>query len=179
MSRRSFIYFIGPKDGPVKIGFSINPFERRADLQTGNHSDLFIFGLMPGDESDERELHARFSESSIRGEWFQLTDDLRQFINDKTTPVSEEVWCGPGKIGRFRKPNQTSITGNKLSDKILAAVSASPSGLSRTEISDSVFRKNVPCREIQHAINNLVSLSLVERRTVPTGGRDKELLVAQ
>jgi hypothetical protein len=67
-----FVYFIqAGHDGPIKIGFAVDPAERLAMLQTGNHVELFLAAAMPGGIDLEQELHARFAEGRIRGEWFR------------------------------------------------------------------------------------------------------------
>lgn len=66
------IYFIQQgTDGPIKIGFAAD-CERRLDaLQTGNPHDLHLLAVMGGDINREKELHQRFAEGNLRGEWFQ------------------------------------------------------------------------------------------------------------
>jgi Meiotically up-regulated gene 113 len=66
-----FVYFIQAGDtGPVKIGLANEPETRTRTLQTGNHRELHLRHVIPGDEGIERQLHDRFREARIRGEWF-------------------------------------------------------------------------------------------------------------
>jgi hypothetical protein len=68
-----FVYFIqeGPH-GPVKIGKANHPLKRMSDLQTGNPEQLHLRHVVPGDRLLEKQLHHRFREARIRGEWFGL-----------------------------------------------------------------------------------------------------------
>jgi hypothetical protein len=74
------IYFIS--DGEyVKIGYTNgNPLERLASLQTGNARLLKVLHTMPGSLSEEQALHQRFHHLRACGEWFELTDEIQQFI---------------------------------------------------------------------------------------------------
>ena len=68
-----FIYFIqSAAQGPVKIGIANDPIKRMRDLQTGNPAVLHLRHVVPGDRDLEKELHHRFREARIRGEWFGL-----------------------------------------------------------------------------------------------------------
>ena len=74
------IYFIMQDNQYVKIGYSgtdegVN--RRLSALQTGNPANLSLYSTEHGDEDRERQLHKRFKDSRIRGEWFNLTQDIR------------------------------------------------------------------------------------------------------
>jgi hypothetical protein len=78
--REGFVYFVQADDGPIKIGYSRNVRARLAALQVNTHLSLRLLGSMPGGEILEAQLHARFSEDRIRGEWFAASTDLLGFI---------------------------------------------------------------------------------------------------
>jgi hypothetical protein len=66
-------------------------------------------------------------------------------------------------------------TGNKNSDRILAALRvASEKGLTKEQITAAVFKRNVPCFDIDEALRLLHSLKLAHRAKEKTGGRDRE-----
>jgi len=69
----SYVYFIrAGKHGPIKIGKSVNPQMRMAELQTGNLRLLRIVGLIPNASFEvEQDLHRRFDKFGIRGEWYK------------------------------------------------------------------------------------------------------------
>jgi hypothetical protein len=66
-----FVYFIQHGDyGPVKIGVAADPEQRRRELQTGNPEQLAIRATVPGGRTLEVDLHRRFKDWHIQGEWF-------------------------------------------------------------------------------------------------------------
>lgn len=73
LEKPSFVYFIQQGEGPVKIGRAKSPLLRLSQLQTGNPTELALRYVVPGDQALERELHTRFREARIRGEWFGLS----------------------------------------------------------------------------------------------------------
>lgn len=67
-----YVYAIqarGP-EGPVKIGFSRDPWKRLRELQTGCPDELRLLAVEPNSvPEDERRYHASIG-APIRGEWF-------------------------------------------------------------------------------------------------------------
>ena len=74
------VYFIGNNNGQVKIGYSKNPASRLSALQTASPYPLKILALKSGGTEVEADLHKRFSESRLEGEWFRLTTRLEAEI---------------------------------------------------------------------------------------------------
>lgn len=84
------IYFVAcPGAGAVKIGHAekrsyltddASAFERVSGLQVGCPLELKLLATCEGGKSEEAALHLRFAAHRIRGEWFQLTDELRTHI---------------------------------------------------------------------------------------------------
>jgi hypothetical protein len=66
----------------VKIGFSANPEDRLAALQTAHPRKLLLVGFMPGSLAEEKFLHEKFSHLRLNGEWFSISDDLMDYIED-------------------------------------------------------------------------------------------------
>lgn len=83
------IYFIQQHNESlaVKIGYTASdePEGRLRSLQTGNPSELTVLGTMPGTAADERELHRRFANFRLVGEWFRPVPQLLLFINQATS----------------------------------------------------------------------------------------------
>lgn len=82
------VYFIArsewPENGePVKIGIARDVAQRLRNLQTGSPEDLFLLGTMVGGKAAESDIHRRFRECHIRGEWFSMCPELREFIKAK------------------------------------------------------------------------------------------------
>ena len=60
-----------PRNGYTKIGRSIKPKAREKTLQ-GEDPETEIIALWNSPKSTEKDLHNKFSEKRIRGEWFDL-----------------------------------------------------------------------------------------------------------
>lgn len=76
------IYFIQPaRGGPVKIGWTeASVAQRVRDLQVGNPEELYLRHWMAGDRYVEKDLHVRFADWRLRGEWFIPNEDMaREF----------------------------------------------------------------------------------------------------
>lgn len=83
--QRSKVYFIREGgDGPVKIGVSSWVEKRLRTLQTANSEELFLLGVIVGDEKVETEIHKRFEKYLKRGEWYypdpKLLGEIRTIL---------------------------------------------------------------------------------------------------
>ena len=70
------VYVIGHKnrpDLPVKIGKANSVTKRMSELQTSHYTELEILFVIPGYSKLEKELHNRYWQYHVRGEWFDLT----------------------------------------------------------------------------------------------------------
>jgi hypothetical protein len=80
------VYFVqcNGLDGPIKIGYVSSPDNlamRMRDLQVGNPYPLAVVGtIKDASFEDECELHHKFEEYSIRGEWFESSKALKMYI---------------------------------------------------------------------------------------------------
>ncbi len=98
----SVVYFItAHKSRKVKIGYARNLKSRMATLQTGNHSPLKVLHTLPGGAGLEAQLHGRFSDDRIQGEWFRLSDRIREFIFQTGGP-----WLAPAGSFKVREPGE-------------------------------------------------------------------------
>lgn len=75
-----YVYFIKGGDA-IKIGYSMNPALRLAQLQTGSSEMLELLGFIEGSEVTESDLHRQFKDIQKNGEWFYADDDLVDFID--------------------------------------------------------------------------------------------------
>ena len=89
-----WVYFVCYRSS-VKIGSARNPARRIADLQCGSPVHLTVLGVMPGDLDFERELHKRWAEHRLRGEWFSLTPEIRQFIKQNCSKSPQDYTPTP------------------------------------------------------------------------------------
>jgi hypothetical protein len=77
------VYFITcRKAKAVKIGNSVDPHGRLAEIQLGCPLPVVLEAIMPGNASEEFRLHRWFAEERIRGEWFQLTPMIELLIKE-------------------------------------------------------------------------------------------------
>ena len=60
-----------PHTGLVKIGRSTDPRVRESTLQSEKPSIKLLF-FAPAPAALERQLHARYDDKRVRGEWFRL-----------------------------------------------------------------------------------------------------------
>jgi hypothetical protein len=74
------VYFIGGKEGPVKIGVSLNPGQRLENLQTASPEPLDLLAVVPGGLQLERAYHEAFAHLRIRGEWFRRDEIMNAEI---------------------------------------------------------------------------------------------------
>lgn len=80
-SKSSNVYFIQSElGGPIKIGVSVDPKSRMAEIQRMSPFKLRILKTIEGDYSAESALHKRFSHLRLHGEWFEPADELLNFI---------------------------------------------------------------------------------------------------
>lgn len=86
------VYFIGPKDGPIKIGMASRLDFRIRDLRLMNAYPLEVWATVEAPASVEREYHRKFAEHRIHGEWFkrvpEIEAEIGQLVNcGKSSPI--------------------------------------------------------------------------------------------
>jgi len=83
-SRSGSIYFIQANiGGPIKIGWSANVPNRVESFQLGCPFTLVVLGQIDGAAvSDEKELHRKFADYRLHGEWFTPATELLSFIKE-------------------------------------------------------------------------------------------------
>lgn len=90
--REHWTYFLqGDDGGPVKIGSTRrDPWWRLADIQAGYpFGRLRVVALKRGHRREERLLHVRFRKWRMLGEWFELNQDLVDFIATLPRPAAK------------------------------------------------------------------------------------------
>lgn len=102
------VYFLTDGEA-IKIGFATNLKKRIDQLQGGHHFPLFLLGSIPAPRRHERMIHSRFRGLRIRGEWFQIHDDILAYIDTVPGWVEghdmEEYGHRVSALGqRFRAP---------------------------------------------------------------------------
>lgn len=78
---KGWVYFIrSGEDGPLKIGWTVDPQKRLEQLQTGSFVRLFILGTIEGSAGGESAFHRRWANYRIRGEWFEPAPEILEFV---------------------------------------------------------------------------------------------------
>jgi hypothetical protein len=101
MSYDGGVYFILDRDSnALKIGKANNFQERLDDLQVGNPNDLEIIHHIQCTSSDhsiqlEGQLHKKYEQLHMRGEWFRYNEEAFRELIDKGTSL---------KLNEKRKP---------------------------------------------------------------------------
>lgn len=87
----SYVYFLlFGSNARVKIGTSRNPRARIAGLSTGAPGKVRLYYVTPGDRGLEADLHQRFAEYRINGEWFIYAQPIREWIKaDEARRIEE------------------------------------------------------------------------------------------
>lgn len=97
------IYFIQNKETKhIKIGYSKDVRKRLSEIQTTSPHELTILTTCEGGIEMEKELHHKFSNSYIRGEWFTPSEELITYINNFPPHVNKE-YIGLSKLRKEKK----------------------------------------------------------------------------
>jgi hypothetical protein len=76
------IYFIQMgEDGPIKIGETKHIHERLSELQVSNPYKLRVLWIYNGRKYGDEDLHEKYEEYNIRGEWFWPVKEILEFRN--------------------------------------------------------------------------------------------------
>jgi hypothetical protein len=85
--RLGTVYFVGPADGPIKIGYASRLEYRLKDLLTMNAYPLIVHATVEGQVSVERAYHKRFKAHRLHGEWFAPHPDILAEIARLARPL--------------------------------------------------------------------------------------------
>ncbi len=120
------VYFIqASKTKHIKIGTTRGSAkERMASLQTGSPVKLKLLAEIDGDARTEAALHRLFAADRVRGEWFNPSDDLLNYLERLDAPGATVnlchrffpssgtthtcTLCGCVRFEAYRKPFQYS-----------------------------------------------------------------------
>lgn len=95
MEYETFVYFIEAGDY-IKIGYSRDPIGRLSQIRKGggtkapdglDTSNARVLAVEQGTQMDESNLHRRFAEHRVTGEWFQKNERLTHYIKSIATPA--------------------------------------------------------------------------------------------
>jgi hypothetical protein len=87
------LYFIQSiQGGPIKIGRTLDIDKRIGQLQTSSPEQLVLVGFILNEGHKESELHYKFRQFRLHGEWFEPVAELIEYIKENATRA------GSGKI---------------------------------------------------------------------------------
>lgn len=88
---QGYVYLIS--DGTaVKVGYSVKPEARVAELQTGNPRELLLLAKKEGTEATEATLHTRFIEDNLILEWFRPSTTLLRWFGVRWDTDKRLAW---------------------------------------------------------------------------------------
>ena len=78
------IYFFQiENNGPIKIGYTSTDYRQRlAAIKTACPYELDVLFLYAGDEWSEKDIHKELSPYRLKGEWFEASEKIYDFINE-------------------------------------------------------------------------------------------------
>jgi hypothetical protein len=74
------VYFV-VAPGRIKIGYTLRPERRLAQLQAMDMERLEVMSVVNGSRADEGGLHEMLADHRLRGEWFTDNDQVREIIS--------------------------------------------------------------------------------------------------
>ncbi len=103
---KEYTYFAQAEEGgPIKIGYTtVDPQVRLKGLQTGSPLSLRIIASIP--KNLEKQLHERFENLRLHGEWFQNDEALLAYIRQleiKNDPMAVAASLTPSTLPRGRR----------------------------------------------------------------------------
>lgn len=106
------IYFVQMRSpvGEIKIGLTRDLRARLNALQTGSPYPLRVLAALPGTEAEEHELHTRFADLRLSGEWFRPEPRLLEFVAQlPPAPPLRSYQRGPVLKGSLRLKDAAGI----------------------------------------------------------------------
>lgn len=92
----------------MKIGFTeADPRRRIVNISTAHWAKMELVSFFDGDRKAEKSLHRRFAAARIRGEWFDVTPEIEEFLKSCPAPPP-------------RKTNKFADRGDKYLAKVRA-----------------------------------------------------------
>jgi hypothetical protein len=88
---RCWLYFVQCQTTKrVKIGISSDPVDRMKQMQQGCPTQLVILHKIKTRSGLEEILHAQFTKHRLHGEWFEFTDEIREYVEKRKAEEREK-----------------------------------------------------------------------------------------
>lgn len=83
-ARKTYVYFIyAPEVNRLKIGISKAPNRRLNQLRAMSPTTVHLLGLAVGGQELESRLHSAFAPCLYTNEWFNVEDDLEEWLTNR------------------------------------------------------------------------------------------------
>lgn len=93
---RGWVYVVRVKDGPVKIGISLTNVDARIQqIDYAIPYELEVIGILPTEDPCilEAQIHFRYRECRLKGEWFNLSRaQVRAIVTKYHFRSQKEFW---------------------------------------------------------------------------------------
>ena len=133
-------------------------------------------------ESLTQEYSGMFGNATSRGEAHVLRVSMTYALLDHSLTINAEHHRAAMEVWRYCRDSAEYVFGGKSTnpkcDRILKALREHPEGVSRTDLSSTVFSKNVKAVEIDSALEALLNEQTVRKDVKKGGGRPTELWFA-
>ena len=150
------IYFIGNLE-KIKIGHSSKIKSRISTIRVSCPFEAELLLLLEGGKEVEKMLHSKFNEYKIRGEWFNMSIDIKNFIQEnKVNNISLNYKSKPRKhkiLTELR--NSKGLTLKEVGDIL---------GITSPLVSDFEFRfetKSISLKSLENYVKALGSELLI------------------
>ena len=106
--------------GPVKIGKADNPWQRRSELQVAHWEELRLLRIWEGSEAEEAQLHRRFLDHRLRGDWFTFSRAMLRDVGLREIPLPD----APGTVGLILPAIERGDFGRGAQQALIAEIEA-------------------------------------------------------
>jgi hypothetical protein len=95
------VYFmLGDQTAQVKIGMSNDPWRRSGQISSPARPIVLLYtDYTPSCGDLEASIHKQFAAQRIRGEWFNCTGPLKQFVLDCLSGTQDSITYSAGPWG--------------------------------------------------------------------------------
>lgn len=171
MAEPAFLYVIGSRRGPHKVGVSSDPRRRLAQLQVSTHEALLLKRAtetpVPDPAKVESFAHWLLRESAIRGEWFRVTEEAAWVaLTAAREAVAQGLTVPRERISIFGRP-RINDPDEAMTARFAAGTLARIKAVLMPKEPLAGFMRDAVEREIARRLRTPRKLSSARERTKP------------